>query len=151
MSNYITPPDNCTGCGLCANVCSKNAIRMIWSKDGFLIPEVDTQACVNCGLCVKMCPAQADAIKEEQYHDEIEDVVAYGGWNNDTDTHQNSSSGGVFSALAKQVFAAGGCVFGVVWRDKETAVLIKLRAWRSLFPCGAVNTLRLCRTMCIAG
>lgn len=124
-TNHITPPQNCTGCGLCANVCSKDAIRMEWSKEGFLVPQVDASACVNCGLCVKMCPAQPDAMKAEQYYDDIESVVAYGGWNADGDTHRNSSSGGVFSALAKQVFTAGGCVFGVVWKDKLTATFAK--------------------------
>ena len=41
MSNttprHINAPHNCTGCGLCANVCSKDAIRMEWSEAGFLI------------------------------------------------------------------------------------------------------------------
>ena len=133
-TNHITPPENCTGCGLCSNVCSKNAIHMEWSKDGFLIPQVDAEACINCGLCVKMCPAQPEAMAAEQYRDDIESVVAYGGWNNDKDTHQNSSSGGVFSALAKQVFNDGGCVFGVVWKDKETANFAKAENMEQLAP-----------------
>lgn len=133
-TKYITPPENCTGCALCANVCSKNAIRMIWSKDGFLVPTVDTQACVNCGLCVKMCPAQPGGMRDEQYHDDIASVVAYGGWNKDATTLQHSSSGGVFSALAAKIYAAGGCVFGVVWQDKETAVFAKAENMEQLAP-----------------
>ena len=131
---YITPPEKCTGCGLCANVCSKDAIRMEWSKEGFLVPQVDVSACVNCGLCVKMCPAQPGAMNNESYTDDIEAVVAYGGWNVDGDTHRNSSSGGVFSALAKQVFTAGGCVFGVVWKDKLTATFAKAENMVELEP-----------------
>ena len=125
IPNHITPPDNCTGCGLCANVCSKDAIRMVWSNEGFLVPQVDTEACVNCGLCVKMCPPQPEAMSAESYHDDIDSVVAYGAWNNDEIMHQHSSSGGVFSALAENIFSTGGCVFGVVWKDKETATFAK--------------------------
>lgn len=54
---YISPPESCTGCTLCANVCSKDAICMDWSDEGFLEPKVNTDACINCGLCVKMCPS----------------------------------------------------------------------------------------------
>lgn len=133
-AKHITPPQSCTGCGLCANVCSKAAIQMKWSKDGFLVPQVDTAACVNCGLCVKMCPAQPCAMDKEAVVDDIEAVVAYGGWNTDSDTHRNSSSGGIFSALAQQVFAEGGCVFGVVWKDKLTATFAKAENMVELEP-----------------
>lgn len=133
-AKHITPPQSCTGCGLCANVCSKDAIRMEWSKEGFLVPQVDISACINCGLCVKMCPAQPGAMDNETYADDIDAVVAYGGWNNDTDIHQNSSSGGVFSALAQHVFAERGCVFGVVWKDKETATFAKAENMEQLAP-----------------
>lgn len=134
QNKYISPPDNCTGCGLCANVCSKNAIHMVWSKDGFLVPQVDANACVNCGLCVKMCPAQPEAMTSEQYRDDIDAVIAYGGWNNDRDTHKNSSSGGVFSVVASTMFNDGGCVFGVAWKDKETAVFAKAESMAELAP-----------------
>lgn len=107
---------------------------MVWSKTGFLVPEVDTQACVNCGLCVKMCPAQPGRMVAEQYHDDIASVIAYGGWNKESTTLQHSSSGGVFSALAERIFAAGGCVFGVVWRDKVTAVFSKAENMEQLAP-----------------
>lgn len=133
-TNHITPPQNCTGCGLCANVCSKDAILMVWSKEGFLVPMVDTEACVNCGLCVKMCPAQPGAMDREVYADDIESVVAYGGWNCDDEIHCGSSSGGVFSALAEQVFTEGGCVFGVVWKDKVTATFTKAENMVELEP-----------------
>ena len=134
QNKYISPPDNCTGCGLCANVCSQDAIRMEWSKEGFLVPHVDISACVNCGLCVKMCPAQPGAMNNESYTDDIEAVVAYGGWNCNDSIHCGSSSGGVFSALAEHVFAEGGRVFGVVWKDKVTATFAKAENMVELEP-----------------
>ncbi len=134
IPNHITLPDNCTDCGLCANVCSKDAIRMVWSNEGFLVPQVDTEACVNCGLCVKMCPAQPGAMEAEQYADDIDSVVAYGGWNTNAEKKAQSSSGGVFSALAEKIFSAGGCVFGVVWQDKVTAAFAKAENMEQLAP-----------------
>ncbi len=122
MPNYITPPDNCTGCGLCANVCSKDAIRMAWSNEGFLVPQVDTTACINCGLCVKQCIALEE---RAGYTDDINSVISYGGWHKNAGIHLNSSSGGIFTALAENVIQQGGVVFGVVWKDKLTAVFDK--------------------------
>ncbi len=119
--NYITPPLNCTGCALCANVCSQNAVRMVWNDEGFLVPHVDTEVCVNCGRCVKMCPAQPGEKRAEEYVADFDSVIAYGGWNANREILQKSSSGGVFTALAEKVFSVGGCVFGVVWKDKFTA------------------------------
>ena len=91
---------------------------MVWSEDGFLIPQVNTDTCINCGLCVKQCIALEE---KEEYTDDVESVEAWGGWNKDESTHLQSSSGGIFTALAEQTLMAGGCVFGVVWQDKYTA------------------------------
>ena len=129
MSNHITAPQDCTGCGLCANVCSQNAIQMVWSKDGFLIPKVNNDACVNCGLCVKQCIALEE---KGAYSDDLTSIVAYGGWNKNEDTHLKSSSGGIFSALATKVITQGGIVFGVVWKDKLTAVFDKAETTEEL-------------------
>ena len=126
ISKHISPPEECTGCALCANVCGHDAIRMEWSKEGFLVPQVDSDTCINCGACVKACPAQPEHL-EKLRKKEIcaPSPAAYGGWNADNETHLASSSGGIFTALAAQVFSAGGCVFGVVWENKDTAVYAK--------------------------
>ena len=119
---YITAPTNCTGCALCANVCSRDAIRMEWSAEGFLIPKVNTESCINCGLCAKQCIALEE---KPAYTDDIESVASWGGWNKNEATHLQSSSGGIFTALAERALMDGGCVFGVVWQDKYTAVFSK--------------------------
>lgn len=127
-SIHITAPQACTGCALCANVCSKDAIRMEWNEDGFLVPEVNPDACINCGACVRACPAQPEHLKKLQQSGSgyaAQSPAAYGGWNADEETHLASSSGGIFTALAESVFAEGGCVFGVIWENKDTAVFSK--------------------------
>ncbi|HIX89267.1 MAG TPA: Coenzyme F420 hydrogenase/dehydrogenase, beta subunit C-terminal domain [Candidatus Akkermansia intestinavium] len=121
--DHIVAPPDCTGCSLCANVCGHDAIAMVWSEEGFLIPQVDEAACVGCGLCVLKCPALQERPKVQ---DELrESVPTFGAWHRDAEVHRASSSGGVFTALASWVLAQGGCVFGVVWRDKVTAVFTK--------------------------
>jgi len=44
----------CTGCGLCASSCPKDAISFLRGK-----AEIDQNRCVHCGLCVKTCPRGA--------------------------------------------------------------------------------------------
>lgn len=123
----ITPPQECTGCALCANVCAHDAINMVWSEDGFLVPKVDATRCMNCGACVRACPAQPEHLGKLRAETGTppEPPVAYGGWNTDNETHLVSSSGGIFTALAQHTFKAGGCVFGVVWSSKDTAEYAK--------------------------
>lgn len=126
MKRYITEPQNCTGCGLCANVCAHDAIDMVWNKDGFLVPGVDATRCMNCGACVRVCPAQPEHLEKLRAEgSRTEAPAAYGAWNLDKETHLSSSSGGILSALARKTFNDGGCVFGVVWSSKDTAAYTK--------------------------
>ena len=128
---YITAPTNCTGCALCANVCSRDAIHMEWSSEGFLIPKVNTESCINCGLCIRQCIALEE---RPEYTDDTASVATWGGWNKHEATHLQSSSGGIFTALAEHVLFAGGCVFGVVWQDKYTAIFSKAETLKELAP-----------------
>lgn len=132
---HITPPNDCTGCGLCANVCPRDTIRMVWSNEGFLVPQVDATKCINCGACVRMCPAQPMHLEKLKADVSSQETpAAYGGWNSDKTTQLNSSSGGIFTELAKYVFAAGGCVFGVIWSSKNTAKFAKAETMDELLP-----------------
>lgn len=133
---HISAPADCTGCALCANECGHGAISMEWSAEGFLLPVVDVEACVGCGLCVARCPALLPSSAGGEVA--IESVVAYGAWNRDPEILRNSSSGGLFYALAEWVIREGGCVFGVVWQDRMTAGFVKAETLEEVRPmCGS--------------
>ncbi len=49
----VVDEELCTGCGLCADVCPRNAIII---KN---FAEIDPALCTGCGICVRECPVQA--------------------------------------------------------------------------------------------
>lgn len=100
---------HCTGCGMCSNICPTNAIEMEDGKHGFIYPHINGDKCINCGLCRKKCPANA----EKQIECTMKRV--YAAWSTDKKNRQNSTSGGIFSLLAKAVLQGGGAVIGVRW------------------------------------
>lgn len=75
-------------------------------KEGFAYPAIDDSLCVDCGLCRKTCPSLHDTPRSE--------AAFYYGWNLDDNVVRDSSSGGVFPALAQYVLLLGGSVAGAV-------------------------------------
>jgi len=55
--------ENCTGCGICADVCSYEAIEMSLEM---AYPQSIPGACTACGECEQECPFDAiDVAKED--------------------------------------------------------------------------------------
>ena len=107
---HITDKKNCCGCSACVQRCPKQCIRLEEDTEGFLYPKVDEETCIKCGLCEKVCPIlnQADKLP-------VQEVLAVK--NPDEGERMNSSSGGVFLPLAREVIAKGGVVFGAVYDE----------------------------------
>ena len=102
----------CTGCSACANICAKDAIRMERDAEGFAYPTVDGAACVRCGRCSGVCPLL-------RTREEKPMPAVYAAWNRDEKIRKDSTSGGVFSAIAEYVLEEGGVVYGAALDGKQ--------------------------------
>lgn len=101
----------CTGCGACKELCEYEAINMEIDDTGFYKPKIDENKCTNCQVCLKNCP-----ILHPDYINNSE-PICYSACAADN-IRDRSSSGGVFSVLAKVVLDNNGVVFGAVWTDE---------------------------------
>lgn len=107
---HISDKKNCCGCSACVQRCPKHCISLQEDSEGFLYPEVDEHVCIDCGLCEKVCPIINRA-------DKIEPLEVLAAKNTDEEERMNSSSGGVFLPLARDVINQGGVVFGAVYDE----------------------------------
>lgn len=106
MTISLSEITNCTGCHACYSICPKSAISMKSNYEGFLYPFVDEKKCIDCGFCRKVCPALNPILKEN------EEPQAYAAINKNETVRVDSSSGGIFSAIADLIINEGGVVFG---------------------------------------
>lgn len=107
----ISDKSLCCGCTACMNACPVQCIVMRRDREGFDYPVANPDRCIGCGKCEKVCPVlnpgepaqplEALAARHEGYVSE-------------------SSSGGVFPALASKVVDAGGVVYGAVLNEDMT-------------------------------
>lgn len=95
----------CCGCSACVQRCPKHCISLREDEEGFLYPVVNKQNCINCNLCEKVCPVI-------NKFDSKFPLKVYAVVNRNEKDRLNSSSGGVFIALAQKVIDEGGIVFG---------------------------------------
>lgn len=57
----------CTYCGICANICPANAIRMEEDRENLLIRRFfNSYACIYCGRCAELCPNGALAMDTDR-------------------------------------------------------------------------------------
>ena len=105
----------CCGCSACFAVCSAKAISMQADREGFLHPSIDTSKCINCKKCEKACPVLNRPSPREP-------MAVYAAQSKDDDLRMRSSSGGIFTLLARQLFAKGGIVYGAAYRDRDKMV-----------------------------
>ena len=103
---------SCTGCTACVNGCPKDAISMVRNREGFDYPVIDAEKCIRCGRCTSICPALHPRMQRPL-------PVVYAAWNRDDKIRKDSTSGGVFSALAEYVLEDGGVVYGAAMDGKQ--------------------------------
>lgn len=106
---------NCCGCAACTQACPKHCITMVEDAEGFLYPDVELEKCVDCNMCQRVCPMLNKTDEDAPY------TKAYAAYNLDEKERLQSSSGGVFSLLAKQVLREGGVVYGAAMSEDCTS------------------------------
>lgn len=107
----INKKESCSGCHACYSVCPKKCIEMERDEEGFLYPFVDLSKCINCGLCESICPIINKNDKENQ------NTVCYAVKYNNEKIRKESSSGGVFTAIASAIIKNDGVVFGAAYDE----------------------------------
>lgn len=108
--------DLCSGCAACSIVCPRCAIEMAPDVEGFRYPILNVSKCIDCGLCNRVCPS---------LHPDAErlPVSVFAAQAKDDGLRMESSSGGIFSLLARQVLANGGVVYGAAVRLTDGKVV----------------------------
>ena len=111
----INNKHNCCGCSACVQACPKQCISFEEDEQGFRYPLVDKAICVDCGMCEKVCPV-LNAGEPRQ------PLAVYAAINPNEEIRKESSSGGIFTALAESVLDEGGVVFGARFNDQWEVV-----------------------------
>ena len=85
--------------------------------EGFRYPSVEEDKCIHCGVCVSCCPMEKIPI----LGDKLENKVVYAARLKEENSLSRSSSGGMFTAIAKAVLKEHGCVFGCAFDENLVA------------------------------
>lgn len=109
----ITDKSMCVGCGACVQSCPINCISLATDEEGFRYPIVDVERCVECGKCERVCPTINSLDNSSNGTTDVWCVK-----NLNEKIRFDSSSGGVFSAIAEYIVRNNGVVFGVSMSDE---------------------------------
>ena len=113
----IQDKSECCGCHACYNICPTGAITMEEDEKGFKYPVINIEKCINCGACEKVCPILKKNIIEKQ-----DFPKAYACKNKNDQIRMKSSSGGIFTLIAKAILELDGIVFGAEFNDEYNVI-----------------------------
>lgn len=116
---------NCTGCGICAVVCSKKALSIELNKNGFYRPIICTDKCVDCGICKHSC-YKYDA----EFRMSDSNLGCYAAVNKDKEQLVKSSSGGISRLLMEECLQQGykvmACKYDSASEDAKSVIASSL-------------------------
>lgn len=105
---------DCCGCNACGDICGKNAITFKTDNEGFWYPDVDVEKCVDCGLCEKVCPIINVKVLKKN---DLPQSICYAAEHKNLEVVFDSTSGGLFSALADIMYRSKGYVGGAIFNE----------------------------------
>jgi len=109
----------CVGCSACVNICPTGALSLTPDEYGYYRSTIKSDKCINCGLCAKICPAL-----ELPHNDNLNNPTLFEFQTSNESILLDSSSGGIFSLLAKTVLQNKGIVIGAAWKNDFTVAHI---------------------------
>lgn len=107
---------DCCGCNACGDVCPHGAITFSIDQEGFWYPSVNKKKCVDCGLCDLICPMTHKADFISRY----DKAIVYAAYSKDEAIRLDSTSGGIYSALAIEKLIQHAYVGGAVYNEDHT-------------------------------
>ena len=104
--------DECTGCAACANACPTDAITMESDETGFSLPRIGA-SCIDCNKCETVC-------RNRHHLDRpvFDQPRVFAARSKDEEIRFASTSGGVFTELARVTLGKGGVVVGAAYDDQ---------------------------------
>ena len=121
--NMVVPlkKEECCGCGACADLCHKSAIKIERDEEGFSYPSIDIENCVNYGQCVKNC-----AFANQKLATLPKNLPnCYVAKHRNDLVRLNSRSGGVFVACSDWILEEKGVVYGCILNQDLVAVHVR--------------------------
>ncbi len=97
----------CCGCLLCRIACPQKAINIFTDCNGSLYPTIDEKKCVDCGICSSLCN-----FKKKKCN--LKTVEGYAAITKSKDLLNKSTSGGVFSTIARKYLSKGWKICGCI-------------------------------------
>lgn len=108
---------DCAGCEACIQACPTTCITPRKDSEGFTYPSFDISRCINCNLCQKVCPQLVPDLAKTP-------ILTLAAVHQNQTVRLESSSGGVFSALAEKIIEEGGIVYGAAFNDNWEVIHI---------------------------
>jgi len=123
---FVKNREKCSGCEACVQICPQKCITFDEDREGFRYPCVNAVRCIQCGLCEQVCPMLHQPLlttppKPFCYQSFSHEILS------------NSSSGGLFMALADRFIVDDGVVVGARfnenWEVEHVCVETKEELW----------------------
>ncbi|MDO4583957.1 MAG: Coenzyme F420 hydrogenase/dehydrogenase, beta subunit C-terminal domain [Planctomycetia bacterium] len=120
--HQVLPWGYCCNCGVCSAVCPAGCLEMAETEIGEYRPSQTEKKCTSCGLCLQVCPYSGvtreneETLGNERFASQEdfrwEDFLGwfhqtYYGAVADTEERQHSPSGGLTTAVLRELFRRG--------------------------------------------
>ena len=96
--------ENCCGCGICAESCPVQAIKMEPDENGFFYPIANRSICIKCSKCEKVCAFNS-------LDNATEPLEYYVARHKSDSVCRESTSGGMYTAITDVFLNQGNVVY----------------------------------------